>query len=322
MKIQTKEQWLEERKSYIGASDAASVINCGKWGCALSLFNTKTGVAPDYDNSDRAEFRRGKRLEGIVANYYEAETGRRVYFTQRQHVPGKNHLAVSMDRIVYKKEDEKEKNPGYLEIKVLGRWSMNAVKKDGLPEDYIVQTQYGMAVTGVKWGSFAIYSPETDELLHWDFEADRTLGEALLEKADDFFSLNISCGIAPDRLVEGARQCETCVYKFSCWAGVDVKPALDGINTRDDLEGLVAALAEARGMNSESEQAAEGLRDEIMAALNMQPGKYRAGKFEFEFKIAKQKRFKGELLKARDPKLYEELRVESETKTITKPKEV
>ncbi len=322
MKEQTRDEWLEERKTYIGASDAASVINAGKWGCALKLFNTKTGVAADFDDSERMEFRRGRRLEAIAANYYETETGRGVFLAARQHVPGKPHLAVSMDRIVFKKEDEDKKNPGYLEIKVLGRFSMAQVKKNGLPEDYIIQTQYGLSVMGYSWGAFAVYAPETDELLHFDFAADKALGSMLLEKADDFFSLNITCGIAPDRLPSGSKQCNGCPYEYSCWQGETVKETAVGIIERPDLAGLIAKFAEVKGMNSEATDAADELRDEIMTAIKEVPGTYRAGHYEFKFSATTQKRFSGDLLKKRNPSLYEECRQESIVKTLSKPKEI
>lgn len=321
MKTQTREEWLKERKTYIGASDAASVINAGKWGCALKLYRDKTGSEKDFSDDDKQEFRRGKRLEGIAASYYEELTGRSVFFTARQHMPGKPHLAVSMDRQVFKKEDKDKKNPGYLEIKTLGRWSFSSVKKNGLPEDYVVQLQYGMGIAGVTWGAYAIYCPETDELLHWDVSADKHLGNALLEKADDFWALNIGCEIEPDRLPEGSKACETCVYKFSCWSG-GVIPESAGKVNRPDLESWAQRFAEVKGMSSETSDAEEALKEEFLEAVNGVPGVYQCGRYEVPFTIAKQKRFSGELLKKSQPETYEKFRVETEVKTIRKPKEV
>lgn len=320
MKNQTREEWLQERREYIGASDAASVVNGGRYGCALKLFNVKTGVKPDFDESEKAEFRRGRRLEGIAASYYEEVTGRKVFFSEQSFVPGKKHLRVSMDRIVYKTEDaETKKNPGYLEIKTVGRFSINSIKKNGLPEDYIIQLQFGLAVTKYKWGSYAIYCPETDELLHWDVDADKVLGEILLEKADDFYTLNVSCGIAPDRLPEGSRQCSGCPFEYSCWSSGATKSNA-GVFDRPDLAGLAAKLAEVKGMESESSDAAEAIKAEILEAIKEQPGTYRAGGYEFKFTVNTSKRFQGDLLKKSNPDLYEKFRMDSTTKTLSKPK--
>ena len=322
MKKQTREEWLLERREYIGASEAASVINAGKYGCALKLFNTKTGVIPDFDDSDKAEFRRGRRLENVAAAYYAEVTGRNVLMAVQQFVPGKKHLRVSMDRVVYKKEDLNKTNPGYLEIKCVGRFSMNAIKKHGLPEDYLIQTQFGLAITGYSWGAFAVYSPETDELLHFDFQADKHLGNLLLEKADDFWFLNIALGIPPERLPEGSKQCGGCPYEYSCWNCGTVKETAIGVIERPDLAPLVARLAEVKGMSSEADDAAESLREEILAAIKEIPGNYVSGKYAFKFSANVTKRFSGDLLKKKDPALYESFRVESITKTLSKPKEI
>lgn len=315
---ETEEEFRERRRKFVGGSDIAKVVGVSKWGCPRSVAYDKLGHPKDFDNSDKAEFRRGKRLEGIAASYYEEKTGREVRITVTAHYPGKPHLAVNYDRLVRK---EKDGPWGYLEIKVVGRWSMNLIKKEGLANDYVLQVQYGLGVKRDTWGSYAIYCPETDELLWWDVEADTGFGESLLEKADDFWNFHIELGILPDPLPEGAPQCEGCEWSLTC-RGQVVLPASGGVMDRPDLESLLAKFAEVKGMGSEAEGAEEELKAEIREKIKDVPGTYRCGKYEFKFTVTSQNKFSSDLLKKKYPAIYEECRKETKVNTVYKPKEI
>lgn len=317
MKDQTYEEFLAARKRAIGGSDIASVLNAGRYGCQRKLFYDKKSKPRDFDDSDRMEFRRGRRLEAAAADFYVEKTGRELHPLKTVRVPGKPFLAANLDRAIAAKD---RKDLGALEIKVVGRFSFLKIKKEGLIDDYSLQLCYNMAVSDMKWGAFCVYCPDLDELIHWDVEYDSALGEVLLDKAEDFFSFNIECNMEPSPLPEGSLACLSCPWSISCRGSVPV-PANVGVVERPDLEPLVARLAEVKGMNSEVEQAEESLRAEILEKIKEQPGTYRAGKYEFAFKVAEQKRFSSEDFKRSNPELYEKFRKSSVTKTLTRPKE-
>lgn len=214
---QTYEEFVAARKNGLGGSDAASVVSKGTYGCARKLFYDKTDEPKNVDDSENKYFRRGRRLEGIAASYYEEKTGRETWTTTTFKVPGRPHLTVNVDRLVSRKADEAgSKEPGYLELKTVGLFSFKKIQKEGLPLDYVIQVQWGMAVAGVSWGSFGIYCPDEDELLHWDFEADKALGEALLEAGDDFWNINVQCRVMPDPLPEIRAACIYCPWNVTC----------------------------------------------------------------------------------------------------------
>lgn len=323
MKERTREEFLAERKGFIGGSDISSVMGIGDWACRRKLVYDKTGVSKDFDDSDRPEFRRGHRLEAIARAYYEEKTGRKTKPTGKAvRVPGKQHLGVNMDAWVWRSD---RKDPGYLEIKVVGRETYFKIKREGLHDAYILQLQYGIGVSGLEWGSFAIYWPDGDELLHWDHDAEPALIERLLEEADDCWVLNIEHKVLPSPLEEGAKACETCAWAITCRGNVVLPDANRGIVSRPDLEGLITKFAEIKGMSKEATDAAESLREEIIDQLGgekAKPGIYRAGKFQFEYKISSQRRFSSEALKKEEPDLYEKFRKETTTRTVTTPKEI
>lgn len=318
---QSYEEFVASRKKQVGGSDIGKIAGVSRWGCPRSVAYDKLDVPKDFPDDDKPEFRRGRRLEGVACSYYEEVTGREVRITTTARVKDKPHLAINMDRLVYKKEDTEKKDPGYLEAKVLGRYSFLKVKKEGIPDDWILQVQYGCGVKGVTWGAYAIYAPELDELLHFDVVYDGSLGENLLEKADDFWNLSVECGVLPEPLPSDSQQCEGCAWAITCQGGVTA-PASAGVVERPDLEALAAKFAEVKGMGSEASDAEDELKAEILAAIKEQPGTYRCGKYEFKFDVTEQKRFVGAEMKKAHPDLYEKFTKTSIVKTLKKPKEV
>lgn len=219
IKKPSREEFLAARKKFIGGSDIASVVGAGDFACARRLGYEKTGVEPDFDSSDKPEFRRGNRLEPVAAAYYVEKTGRRVREAKTVTVQGKPFLGVNMDRLVWRENDD---NPGYLEIKTVGKFSMMLIKKEGLYQGYISQVQFGMAVAGLSWGSFAVYSPDDDELLYWDFEADKEIGEMLMERAEEYWQCHVQTKILPAPLPEIKNVCIGCDFRVKCRGVADL----------------------------------------------------------------------------------------------------
>lgn len=307
----TREEFLADRLTFIGGSEIASVMGVG-FGCPRRLVYNKLGT-PSERNDDRMEFRRGRRLEGIAANYYAEETGREVYTTTKMSFPGRPHLSVNMDRIIFRKEDEAQADPGYLELKVVGRFSWFKILKEGLIEDYILQVQYGCAVTGFSWGAYGIYCPDMDGLLHWDIKADKELGAHLIEAADDLWNLNVQLKILPEPLPEFGKVCANCEYLARCRG--QAAPT-DTVFERPDLEDLAGKLREVRGMGKEAEEAADGIREEILAAIGRKPGAYRFGKYPATVISSTTKKFSAEILKKEAPEMYEKCKKTSVVETV------
>ena len=308
----SREQFLKERLEYLGGSDAASVINTGRYGCSRKLFYSKVDQPKDVEDSEKMELRRGRRLEGVAAAYYEEKTGREVRYTTTCKVPGKPFLAINMDRLV---DAPERKESGYLEIKVVGRGSWFAIKKNGLPDDYLIQLQWGLAVSARSWGAFAIYAPDIDELLYWDVEADKDLGELLLEKGEDWWSFHRECKILPEALPEDSPPCSGCPWELTC-RGKLAQVAGSEVISRPDLAALAEKLKEVKGMEKEAKEAAETIRDEIVDSIKRKAGIYQFGEHAYTFTSVMQKRFSGEPLKKSDPALYESLRKETLVETL------
>jgi len=59
-------EWLANRCSFIGASEAAQSLNLSPWGTAAELFDAKSGRAVAKDISDRPAVRYGVEMEPLV----------------------------------------------------------------------------------------------------------------------------------------------------------------------------------------------------------------------------------------------------------------
>jgi predicted phage-related endonuclease len=209
---QTRAEFLKERLGAVGGSEIAHVVMEGDYACSRKLFFDKTQVKPDFDDSNKPAFRRGRRLEPVAAQYYADETGRILSPVNRIVSKTHPHCAINADRMLYKPG---ETEPGYLEIKTVK--STFPIRKKGLYKSYILQVQFGLAVTGWNWGAFAVYQPLDDELLKWDFEADKELGTALLDAGEKWWNDHIVKNVAPP-ILDAARNkpCEDCKYRVTC----------------------------------------------------------------------------------------------------------
>jgi putative phage-type endonuclease len=209
-----REEFLKIRKEFIGASDIGSLFDIEPYGCRRRLYFDKSGATPDFDLSEKPELKRGQRLEKIASDYYEEKTGRQVFPVEQKkhkHLP---RCGASGDRLVF---DDGRPGPGLLELKVVGTGSFFKILKNGLPEEYISQLQYAIAVYGLKWGSFGIYCPEKDGLYNFDVDFDEKLAKVLLTEADTFWQEYIHTRIVPERkLPPDSKACAGCQFKSTC----------------------------------------------------------------------------------------------------------
>lgn len=219
-----RQEFLKIRKTFVGGSDCASIMGVGDYSCALKVFNDKTGVEPDFPDFQSKSAMRGQEMEDYVAALYTKKTGRKLTKIKSMRMEGKPYLGVSMDRIVHYEDGSQ----GYLEIKTLGYWSWKKVKDEGLYDEYILQVQHGMRVTGLKKGSFAIFTPEIMkgdgwDLLYWDFEPNIELADAIEDKATDFWKLHVEHKIEPNGHAQPTKACENCIYRIRCWNTANIE---------------------------------------------------------------------------------------------------
>lgn len=223
MSLITAEQleaaWLAERRKGIGGSDVAAVFG-EKYGCPRALFLDKTGVEPDYDHSEASLdlFARGHDLEPVVAQRFTRETGLTARRMPARVSKDKPWMRVNVDRIILSADDAEPgfEGPGYLECKTAAREVFAEMRAHGVPEHYILQVQHGLAVTGWKWGAFAVLEPYTFQFLWFKFKRDEKL-IAVIERVEEKFWQMVKAGNIPDKLEDFSdARCQKCGYRLGC----------------------------------------------------------------------------------------------------------
>ena len=134
----------EERRTYIGGSDAAKALNESRWGDSYSLAEEKLGVRPPDDLSTREDVYFGTILEAVVCQEYMRRTGRKVRRVPRllRH-PKYPWMGAHLDRIIINES-------GIIEAKTTKaskevEWGEPGT--DEVPREYFIQGQHNMAVS-------------------------------------------------------------------------------------------------------------------------------------------------------------------------------
>lgn len=146
----TEADWLESRKTGIGASEVAAVFGCGYAGTSpITVWAAKTGGPQvEFDEAALKRMNRGKRLEPYIAAEFAEETGLETvdpgdYTIYRSVVH--EWLFATLDRWCW----HPEHGAIPVELKAVnGRFRGDWDEEQEPPLKYNIQTQVQMAVTG------------------------------------------------------------------------------------------------------------------------------------------------------------------------------
>ena len=182
--IPTRESWLQDRMSGIGASESPAVLGLSPWKSPFQLWAEKTGhVEPDsLEGNEPAEF--GIRLEKPIAEAFADRTGREVNMWpafQLVRDPATPWLTCTPDAT----QEVPDRDTGLVQIKTASAYK-SADWADGIPLMYLVQVNHEMMVTGYSWGTLVVLIGG-QKLRYFDFERNDRFIEALLPKLAAFW---------------------------------------------------------------------------------------------------------------------------------------
>lgn len=195
---ETREQWLEARRRGIGASESAAVLGISPWKTPLALWADK--VQPDLEEEERDDvlFKRGRRLEPLVAEDFRERTGLSVLDHGRYSLAWHGeipHLYATLDREVR----HPEWGPGVLEIKTVDvsqghRWPAaetqgldTVVGPEDIPEHVYCQVQHQLAVVGASWGAIACWVGY--DFRYWRIAVDAAYADRMVTACAAFWDL-------------------------------------------------------------------------------------------------------------------------------------
>ena len=159
-----------DRSAYIGGSDAAAILGVSPWQTAYQLWAEKTGLVVRQTSPQQEKvFARGKRLEPVVLQMFEDETGLPVQkCNQRYQDPEYPFLAAEIDG------ETGDENIDAKTAQPFARHLWGDAGTDEIPIYYAAQFMHGLMVTGRKvchvaamigLDDFRVFRVERDEEL-------------------------------------------------------------------------------------------------------------------------------------------------------------
>ena len=170
-----REEWLEMRRTKIGASDAAIILEISPWKTPYQLWKEKVFGSDEVFNG---AMRRGMEMEPQAREAFENLTGLCVMPKVLIH-PVRNWQMASLDGITFDGDV-------IVELKCPNK-KVHAMAKEGkLPDYYMAQVQHQMSVAEVDMAYYFSFNGIDGALV--EVKRDRSFLDKLLEKEFDFWT--------------------------------------------------------------------------------------------------------------------------------------
>jgi|LSQX01.1.fsa_nt_gb putative phage-type endonuclease len=184
------QEWLEYRRKGIGGSDVAAVCGLSKWKSPVEVWLDKTGQIEPEPAGEAAYW--GTLMEPVIREEFTDRTGLRVRqvnaLLQHKRFP---FMLANIDGIV----NDPSRGEGIFEAKTSSAYRA-AEWEEGLPDEYALQIQHYMAVTGFNYAYIAVLIGGNRFL--WKLvEKDDAVVDLLIQMESKFWQL-VETRTAPD----------------------------------------------------------------------------------------------------------------------------
>lgn len=186
----TREEWLQERMTGIGGSDAGTILGVNKWKSKTQLFFEKTNPEMIQEiSNDAIHF--GNILEDVVAEEFAARTGKKVRRDNRMlRHPEHHFMMANLDRVVVGEK-------ALLECKTTSQYNAEQWEDDNVPAQYLCQIQHYMAVTGFEKAYIAVLIGG-QSFIWKEIERDDELIQIIIDAEKDFWENNVQVNVIPE----------------------------------------------------------------------------------------------------------------------------
>lgn len=176
---QNTTEWLELRKTKIGASDVPIILGISPFKTALTLWKEKMGLLPNIQTS---AMRRGHEMEGEALKSYNQKTGNLCLPKVVLH-PEHDFLMASLDGLSFEGMMQ-------VEIKCPGQKDHDLAKKGEIPPYYYAQIQAQLACTGNPRADY--YSYREGEGILIPVDRDDDFIETMYPKLEEFYTCMVN----------------------------------------------------------------------------------------------------------------------------------
>ncbi|MBL0320310.1 MAG: YqaJ viral recombinase family protein [Alphaproteobacteria bacterium] len=183
-----------ERINYIGSTDAPGILGMSRYSSPLKVWCEKTGVLAPEDIGDRLNVRIGTKMEQIVAELYEEETGKKLRkVNETIYYKKYPFIACNLDRYIVGEET-------ILEIKTASEYKKMEWDDEEIPQEYIIQVYHQMAVTGKKAEICCLIGNSSLKIKQIPY--DEKLLQMVTDKEVEFWNKYVIPKIQPEILIE------------------------------------------------------------------------------------------------------------------------
>jgi len=284
-KEMTYEEWKQQRRNGIGGSDAAAAIGLNRWKSRLKLYLEKIGELEDNVDSEATYW--GRILEGVLAEEFTRRTGKAVRRVNAILIhPEFEWMIANIDRKVVGEN-------AILEVKTTAAWNNKEWEHDEIPQEYIIQAQHYMAVTGADLTYFAVLVGG-QKLLIKKFVRDDELIEMIIREEQKFWQM-VENRTPPE--LDGsvdAKEILSYMYPTAIEGSVIELPTYE--STVEEILALGKQIKELEQMKEEKENKLKAEMAEHEIAY--------VGKYKVSWKNISQSRLDTKLLEHEQPEIY------------------
>lgn len=186
-----KQEWLRERKNYLGGTDLAAICGLSPYRTALDVYLDKT--SDDIAENTNSAMRWGSLLEDVIAKAYSEDTGYDVTIEPNTiYHPSIKFLGANIDRWVNNGTHILEcKTAGFTKAKEWGD-----LGTDQIPESYLIQVAYYAAICNVSKIDIAVLIGGQDFRIY-TYLKNNNLEDKLIKIACNFWYNHVEKKIAP-----------------------------------------------------------------------------------------------------------------------------
>ena len=189
--MKNKQEWLRERKKYLGGTDLAAICGLNPYRTALDVYLEKT--SDDIASETNAAMRWGNLLEDVVAKAYSEDTGRTIEIEPNTIYHSEyKFLGANIDRWADNKRRILEcKTASFLKAKEWGD-----LGTDQIPESYLIQNATYSAVCNIPVVDTAVLIGGQDFRIY-TYNRNKDLEDKIIKIGINFWHNHIEKRIPP-----------------------------------------------------------------------------------------------------------------------------
>jgi putative phage-type endonuclease len=194
IKSETKEQWLDSRKSFIGGSEMAAMLGLDPYKSPYDLYLDKTGQSEPF--ADNKHTLAGKFLEDGIAKYWEYETGNKIIKSSDNDIIYKHpehRIGGTPDRRYFINGSTLLSERSILEVKT----TMKIIDYEDVPMSWFIQPNTYCGLLGYSKFSLTWFEFFTKEIKYIEYDFDAELYKMCCEEADNFWNNHVLLDIPP-----------------------------------------------------------------------------------------------------------------------------